>query len=310
MRLLLQFPEGLKQKALEYAKSYEAEGHEVFLSASPCYGACDICIDEARWIRADRIVHFGHNRFVARGFEIPVEYVEYRIDIEIEKLAALLPHLKNFSTIAIATTVQHVHQLEAMKSFFEKHGKRVLIGKGSRAPVAGQVLGCDAGAIKSVEKNAEAIVFVGNGRFHALAIDVEKDKPIFVFDPAGQESGKESGKGAIVIDISKEVEKLRKRRKGAIAKALSCRCFGILLSTKPGQFNPVQAEWAKKELRSRGLEAEILLANCLDPMALNNFVVFDCYVTTACPRMADDTEAFGKPVLSLDMLRELFLLMG
>ena len=63
MRVLLQFPEGLKQKALEYAVKIEKGGDEVFISASPTFGACDLAIDEARSIKADKLIHFGHGEF-------------------------------------------------------------------------------------------------------------------------------------------------------------------------------------------------------------------------------------------------------
>lgn len=293
MRILMQFPEGLKQKALELAKEYESDGHEVFLSASPCYGACDLALDEARWIDAEKIVHFGHNAFITDNLPIEVEYVPYSVDVKISKLEVLLPHIEGFSNIALGTTVQHVHQFGEMKAFLQSHGKKVFAEEGERAMERGQVLGCDASAIGKVSSKVEAIVFIGDGAFHALAIDMEK--PVFVLNPySGQ-----------VRELSKEIEKLRKKRKGAIAKALTCRRFGILLSTKPGQFNPVKARWAKEELGSRGYEASILVANEFDPMSLGNFMGFDCYVNTACPRIADDQERFGKPVLNTGMLREL-----
>ncbi|MDD5340578.1 MAG: diphthamide biosynthesis enzyme Dph2 [Candidatus ainarchaeum sp.] len=297
MRILLQFPEGLKQKALELSRKYESEGHEVFLSASACYGACDIAIDEARWLKADKIIHFGHNRFVKTDLGVPVEYVEYGIDIDVNELAAVLPHIKQYRSIALATTVQHIHQLGEMRAFFEKNGKKVFTAKGERADKEGQVLGCDAGAVTKVAKDVDAVVFVGNGLFHPLAIEV--GKPVFFYDTSAKK----------VQDVSAEAERLRKRRKGAIAKALTCRRFGILVSTKPGQFNLAQAEWAKKELRKRGLEAAILAANELEPLSVNNFMVFDAYVTTACPRMADDSEEWGRPLLTVTMLKELFAIM-
>lgn len=294
MRILLQFPEGLKQKAMELAAKYEKEGHEVFLSASPCYGACDLALDEARWIEADKIVHVGHSRFVHNEPGIPVEYIPYYVDIEIDALEAVLPHIKSCKNIALATTVQHIHQFEQMKSFFERNGKKVFAEQGERAMERGQVLGCDAGAIKKVEDKVDAVVFVGSGVFHPLAIDVKK--PVFVFNPYAKK----------VTEISAERERLRKLRKGAITKAFSCRKFAVLLSTKPGQFNLPQALWAKKELKKRGYGCMILVANEFDPMAIGNFMAFDCLVNTACPRIADDQEKFGKPILNIAMLKELF----
>jgi 2-(3-amino-3-carboxypropyl)histidine synthase len=295
MRILLQFPEGLKQKALEIAKKYESEGHTVFLSASACYGACDISLDEARWIKADKIIHFGHSRFVKADLPIPVEYVEYFVDIDVEGLAAALPFLEGKEKIAIGTTIQHIKQLKAMKEYLEKHGKKVLIGNGAMASEPGQVLGCDALALSSVAGKADAILFVGNGMFHALAIAPQEGVPIIVYDPYSKKAR----------DIRAEIKKLRKRRQGAILKALECKRFGIMVSTKAGQFNLGVAEKAKKDLEKLGLEAEILVSNELEPLAVNNFLVFDCYVNTACPRMADDTEEFGKPVLNYEMLREM-----
>jgi 2-(3-amino-3-carboxypropyl)histidine synthase len=297
MRIIIQFPEGLKQKAVQISKEYEGQGHQVFLSASACYGACDLALDEARWIKADKIVHFGHNRFVRNDVGIQVEYVDYKIDVDIGRLEVILPHIKESKSIALATTVQHIHQLDEMKSFFEKHGKKVHIGKGERAEKPGQILGCDGGAVKKVERDSDAIVFIGSGLFHPLALDVAK--PAYVFNPVDSS----------VKDIRPEVERLRKKRRGAIAKALSCKSFGILLCTKPGQFSLAGAEWARKELEKRGLGCAILVANELEPMTLNNFMTFDCFINTACPRMADDTEEFGKPILNVDMLNELFALL-
>jgi 2-(3-amino-3-carboxypropyl)histidine synthase len=294
MRILLQFPEGLKQKAMELAKKYESEGHEVFLSASPCYGACDLALDEARWIKADKIVHVGHSRFVHNEMDIPVEYIPYYVDIEIDSLDTVLPYIKQYKNIALATTVQHIHQFEDMKSFFERNGKKVFAEQGERAMERGQVLGCDAGAIKKVEDKVDAVVFVGSGVFHPLAIDVKK--PVFVFNPYGKK----------VTDISADRDRLKKLRKGAITKAFSCKKFAVLLSTKPGQFNLPQALWARKELKKRGYDCVILVANEFDPMAIGNFMAFDCLINTACPRIADDQEKFGKPLLNIAMLKELF----
>ncbi|MBN1169460.1 diphthamide biosynthesis enzyme Dph2 [Candidatus Micrarchaeota archaeon] len=287
MRILLQFPEGLKQKGPELAKEYEKEGHEVFLSASACYGACDLCLDEARWLEADRIVHFGHNKFINTKLPIPVEYVPYHFSIKIEKLEKLLPEIANYKTISLGTTVQHVHQFEEMKEFFEKNGKTVLAKQGART--MGQILGCDA---TTIDNSADAIVFVGSGRFHPLAIDSEK--PVFAYNPYEDR----------VRNLNEDIETLKKRRKGAIAKALTCKKFGILVSTKPGQFGIAQAKWAKQELDKRGIENAILVANELEPMSIKNFMVFDCLVNTACPRIADDQEEFEMPVLNISMLKE------
>jgi len=292
MRILLQFPEGLKRQALSYAQGLEKQGNEVFLSASPCYGACDLALEEAKAISADKIIHFGHARFINKKLPIEVEYVEYHIDVDLERFKDAASRI-NAKSVVLATTIQHIHQLEGMKKILEDSGKKVFIGKGALAEYPGQVLGCDGGAVSQFADKSDAIIFVGDGNFHALAIDT--DKPIFVIHPKSGESRQ----------INKEIEKQKKRRKGAILKAIDAKVFGIVVSTKPGQFNPGFADKAKKELEMLGKKAEILVCGEISALALNNFISFDCYIISACPRMADDSEMFGKPLLNIGMFVEL-----
>jgi len=295
MKILLQFPEGLKKYALEYAKEYEKKGHKVFISSAPCYGACDLALEEAKAIKADKIIHFGHAPFIRKKLPVKVEYVEFHIDVNLKNLRKAISKLK-FKKIVLATTVQHVHQLKEMKKIFEKAGKKVFIGRGTLAKHPGQVLGCDEGAVLSVYEKADAVIFVGDGLFHPLAVKV--DKPVFVIHP-------KSGK---VRSINKEIELLKKRRKGLLTRALYAKTFGILLSTKPGQFNQKLAEEIKKKLEKKGKKAEILIANSFDPFSLENFELFDCYITTACPRISDDYEVFRKPVLDMELFKDFILL--
>ncbi|MBU0590993.1 diphthamide biosynthesis enzyme Dph2 [Candidatus Micrarchaeota archaeon] len=296
MRLLLQFPEGLKKKAFEMKNQYEKEGHDVFISVSPCYGACDLAFDEARHIKADKLIHFGHNRFVNTDSDIVVEYIPYHIDIDIKSLEKVLKDIKDYKNIALVTTIQHTHQFEGIRSFFEKNGKQVFAEPGEHAIERGQVLGCDTSGLRKIIDKVEAVVFIGDGIFHPLAIDFEK--PVFVFNPYSK----------IVKNLSADIETLKKRKKGAIAKALTCKKFGIMLSTKIGQTNIKAAEWAKKELEKRGFECITLVANEMDPMAINNLMDIECLVNTACPRISDDQEKFGKPILNIGVLKELFLI--
>ncbi len=306
MRILLQFPEGLKQKALEYAETYRKEGHEIFVSGAACYGACDLALDEARAIHAEKIIHFGHSEFKFARTErdavqsdapflkekppVEVEYIEYHIDADLEKLKKAIEQVKE-EKIALGTTVQHIHQFGKMKEIFRSSGKTIYTGKGNFAYHEGQVLGCDHIAVTQFG-DAGAIVIIGDGLFHAIGADTEK--PVYVVHP-------QSGN---VRNIADEIEKLKKRRKGSIAKAIECEKFAVLLSTKPGQFRPEVADKMKKELESIGKKVIVITANELSPSSLANFN-FDCYVNTACPRIADDTEVFEKPLLNPDMVMEM-----
>ena len=95
MRILLQFPQGLKQYAIAEAKKYEKDGHEVFLSSAPCWGACDLALDEAKKINADKLIHYGHCKYhEVKDFD--VEYKLYPIDINLAILKSSLNKIKQY----------------------------------------------------------------------------------------------------------------------------------------------------------------------------------------------------------------------
>lgn len=288
----MQFPDGLKKYALQYVHKLQADGHEVFLCACPCYGACDLAVNEAQAIHADELVHFGHAKFpIASPITIPVEYIVWKIDVDLENLKLTIPELSKYKRLALATNISHIHQLLAIKEFFKSNGIETLTKKGVLPVYEGQILGCDAFAIKIPE--AEAILYIGDGMFHALTI--EETKPVYIFNPLTKE----------FRQINDIIERLKKKRAGAIAAALSAKVFGILVSIKPGQFHLEVAKWAKRELEKIGKTAEIIVANEFNPYSIANFSVFEAYINTACPRIIDDIDLFGKPILNPDMLEEM-----
>ena len=48
---------------------------------------------------------------------------------------------------------------------------------------------------------------------------------------------------------------------------------------------------------------------CPGPFLLANFLKFDAYINTACPRIVDDREAYGKPVVNIADIRRLLEIM-
>lgn len=60
----LQFPEGLKTKAVSVAREIEKKtGCTTVIFADPCYGACDTKELEAEKLGVDLIFQFGHDKF-------------------------------------------------------------------------------------------------------------------------------------------------------------------------------------------------------------------------------------------------------
>ncbi|MGC8547631.1 MAG: diphthamide biosynthesis enzyme Dph2 [Candidatus Micrarchaeia archaeon] len=292
MKILLQFPEGLKQYALEYAKKLESEGNEVYVSAEPSFGACDLAIDEAKQIGAEKLVHFGHAEF--KHVDFNVEYVEYQINASLDLLPGSLNVLKQYRRICLLTTIQHVQQLQEIKAFYERNGKEVVLNKPNGfAKHEGQILGCDVGNVPLLDRQVDAFVYFGGGLFHPSGALLQTTKPFFVIDPF-------QGKIERIDYLRKEEEHKKKAR---IARAAEANRFGILVSTKIGQYNLALAKLLKSKIESEGMQAIILLANTFDFDSLNNMLEIEAFVNTACPRLVtEDQERLRKPLISPDEL--------
>jgi len=306
MRFLLQFPEGLKQEALEHAARLSLQGHEVFLSAAACYGACDLALDEARHIKARKLIHFGHAEFSRMHVPgLKIEYVPYYAELDwkatsamLEKAAHLL-HAAKAKNLSLVFPVQHLNNAERVREHLKEAGFSVATGKGgTHTRAAGQVLGCDGTAAYSGAAHAaDAVVYFGGGKFHPTGIP--EGKMVLCADPHLMDA----------YWITDEIARQQKRKNGALLSASQARTFGILLSTKPGQMNLAGAQLAKKLLEKKGSRAEILVANEFSPLALANFLKFGAYINTACPRISDDREAYGKPVVNIADIKRLLELM-
>ena len=294
MRILIQFPEGLKQKALEYAESLEKEGNEVFISASPNFGACDLALDEARNLKVDKLIHYGHAEFNKVDFN--VEYVPYEIDAPLDLLPKSLEYLKDFNRISVVTTVQHLHQLDSIKEFYEKNGKEVFIGRPyGFAKHPGQILGCDIGSAASVDSKVDAHVYFGGGIFHPLGALLNTKKPFLVIEPFDNK----------IEFIDSLRDTYQRRSKGKVLASLDAKSIAILVTTKNGQHNLKLAEILKKKIESEGIKSAILVSNTFDFDSINNMMEFDAFVNTACPRIAiDDIDRLRKPLLSANELMQ------
>ena len=294
MRILLQFPEGLKQKALEHAKKLEKDGNEVFISASPTFGACDLALDEARDLKAEKLVHFGHAEFHHVDFN--VEYIGYGIDAPLNLLPESLDRLREYVRIGIITTIQHIHQLEAVKKFYEDNGKKVIVGKPyGFAKMQGQILGCDIGSAATIDSKVDAFVYFGGGIFHPLGAVLATTKPFFVIEPFQ----------GVIERFDSYRELYGKKRRAKILGSVDAKRIGILLTTKNGQHNMALATILKKRIEKAGMSAGILVANTFDFDSLNNMMEFDAFVNTACPRISiDDIDRTRKPLLSANELME------
>ncbi len=299
MKVLLQFPEGLKTKALELAREYEKRGDIVIISADACWGACDIKDDLARALGCDKLVHIGHTQFIKSDF--PIEYVELRADVDEERMRKILDlgwkEIEKFENFGLLTSVQYLDYLEPLKKLLEKKGKKVFISASTdpqKIMHTGQTLGCDVAAANNIYNLVDCFLFVGSGKFHPLGADLKQNKPVFAIDLT-------QGK---FVDLEPLKQKFLKQKFAAIGLARHAKKFGILLSSKKGQLALEFAEAIKKKINSAGKEAFIIV---LDEISENKLMGLDvdCWINTACPRIAvEDRTNFSKPLIGADEVGE------
>jgi 2-(3-amino-3-carboxypropyl)histidine synthase len=294
-RILIQLPEGFKNKGPRLAFIAEETGAMAIISADPCYGACDLSLNAAKSLGVDLIIHYGHTEMlesVKKG--VPVIYIDARANIEIGAVVKkAVDKLQPWKSIGLATTVQHVHVLKKAKKILTEAGKTVYIGSEGSNKYPGQVLGCNYSNAKSISYMVEAFLFIGGGRFHALGLFLATMKPIVIADPFEDRA----------YSIDTEAQRMIRKRLASIDGAKRAQNFGVIIGLKPGQCEIENAVKVKKALTRKGKKAVLLALHEVTSFALQKFPTLDAFINTACPRIAlDDLISFTKPILNLNEL--------
>ncbi|MDT7859066.1 MAG: diphthamide biosynthesis enzyme Dph2 [Candidatus Aenigmarchaeota archaeon] len=279
-RILIQLPEGLKNKSLEISDLLEKEGLEPIISLENTYGACDLRDDEALRLKCDAILHLGHNDF---GFEwlkskIPVFYVEwFSGKIGEEGLEKIERALKDFENIGVVYSIQYKKAFENIVEFLKKIGKKVFVGG------SGQTIGCNFSSAISIEKYVNVFLVVSSGKFHAIGVALNVKKPVFVFDVETNDVQK--------IDVNKYL-KIKAWNKKIFEDSKN---VGLLLSWKKGQIKDF--ELVKKKIQSLGKRVYVLAFDELNESLLEGLNI-DCLINLSCPRISvDDLERYRIPII-------------
>ena len=119
----------------------------------------------------------------------------------------------------------------------------------------------------------DSFLFIGSGDFHPLELALRTGKEVYVANPYNN----------TITRISKEeVEKKKKEIKGKYIRFLNAKKVGILVSTKPGQYNIKKAMDLRKKIKK---ETYIFVFETLKENELENYPDIDIFINTACPRI-------------------------
>ena len=208
-----------------------------------------------------------------RAVFIPTQYTG-KVDFSRIELGKLPKKL------GIVTTAQFQNKTKEIIQYLENNGKEVFIDK-LKQRHEGQLLGCDQGAAIKIQDNVDAFLYIGSGDFHPLGVAMNTNKEVFLFNPVTSVFSK--------FD-KKEIDNYKKTKKIKYAGFLHAQNIGIMVSVKPGQYSYKRAKEIKDDLEKKGKNAFIFVFDTLDAMEMNNFPFIDFWISTACPRIADDRD--------------------
>lgn len=300
-RVILQIPEGLKTHLKKFVEFLESKTNaNIIISADPCFGACDIICSDFKDLGVDFVVQIGHTEIpFIKDLPIPTIFLNAKADIDISKILGKVIDFLDGRKIGLTTTAQHIDILEKTSRILIDNDYEIVIGKGdNRIALKGQILGCNFSSAVSIADKVDSFLFIGSGNFHPLGLLLSTNKPVIAIDPYTLEIRK------------KELNDLRdmiiRQRYGAIARSKNAKNFGILVGIKKGQQRIELAYKLKEKIESKQKKSYIFTVSHFLPVYLESFKDIDCFVSTACPRIAiDDYMQYKIPIITpfeLDIL--------
>jgi 2-(3-amino-3-carboxypropyl)histidine synthase len=291
--IALQLPEGLRTHALSLITRIEQQtSSTVLVCADPCYGACDLSSGRLHSLNVDLVIHLGHTEIPHLPNTIPTIYIN-AVSLRDPKavIAKAIPSLIG-PRIGLVTTAQHLDSLPIAEAALRAEQFVPIIGKGGpRIASKGQILGCDFSSATTIQDQVDSFLYIGSGTFHPVGLALATRKPVITADPYTGEVQRE--------ELKTLKDSLLRQRYAAIATAQKATRYGIIIGLKAGQQRLVFAKRLRSQLQTKGKTAILLLLDQCTPLVLQSFSEMDCFVSTACPRIAiDDAAMYPRPVLT------------
>lgn len=286
-RIGIKMPEGLQPYALEILNFLKKNGINAILLMESCYGACDFT--ERKDL--DRIICIGEAEmpYLRKIYNPPVSFIEAVYEFSEDFMEEVIPFLKG-KRIGMASITPFIHKMDECKKYLEKKNYEIFIGeRGRRTVYNGQILGCDLSSAMSIVSKVDEFLFVGDGFFHPIGLHIATGKHVVVANPLE--------KRIYDREVGERAKKIIKRRYALMAAAMEAENFGVIVTRKIGQHRFLLAKKLKKMVEEKGKKAFFVFMDDVNESI--NYLDFDCYISTACPRIAMDDEArYSKPVLT------------
>jgi len=201
---------------------------------------------------------------------------------------------KKIKNLGLYASVQFCNNLANVKMQLKELDINIISSQPKRTGVQHQLLGCD-NYHDSLNLDAEwlaqidAFLYIGDGKFHPLALAYGQEKEIICNDPIGKQFS---------VMTKKDIEQIKKKQKGAFLKFLSSKNVGVIVTIKPGQEQFKTGLLLEKKYPDK--KFYYFVDNTISFDQLENFPFIEVWVNTACPRIGlDDQEQFRSGVINL-----------
>nr|MBE5724758.1 putative diphthamide biosynthesis protein 1 [Cucujiformia] len=240
-------------------------------------GAC--CVDDltAKSLGVDLLVHYGHSCLVPidqmQGLKVLYIFVDIKID-PLHFIETIIFNFPEHTKLGMVSTVQFLSTLHAVSIELEIMGYEVVLPQ-SKPLSAGEILGCTAPVLSDID----AIIYLGDGRFHLEAIMIANPKiQAYRYDPYEKEFSREYY----------EYEKMNSIRQELVIESSKGEKFGLILGTlgRQGNINVVHRLIESLEIKNK--KVVVILLSEIFPKKLDLFFQLDAFVQTACPRLSID----------------------
>nr|NVI70958.1 putative diphthamide biosynthesis protein 1 [Cucujiformia] len=230
----------------------------------------------AKALEVDLLVHYGHSCLIPVD-QTTVKVLYVFVDIKIDPLHFVETIKLNFllsTKLGLVSTIQFLSTLQAISCELKLLGYEVSIPQ-SKPLSPGEILGCTAPVIKC----CDAVVYLGDGRFHLEAIMIANPKiRAYKYDPYEKEFTVEHY----------DHQEMNTVRKQCIEESKLAKTFGVIMGTLGRQGNPNVVEHLRKRLEESGKKVVVVLLSELYPKKLELFSDVDAFVQIACPRLSID----------------------
>nr|MBE5724775.1 putative diphthamide biosynthesis protein 1 [Cucujiformia] len=231
----------------------------------------------AKSLGVDLIVHYGHSCLVPIDQTKGVNVLYIFVDISIDPLHFLETIKQNFtagSKLSLVSTIQFLATLHNIANQLKEIGYDITLPQ-SKPLSAGEILGCTAPVLRCTD----AIIYLGDGRFHLEATMIANPKTkAYRYDPYEKSFTREYY----------DFDTMNSIRKKSVDESRSSSKFGVIMGTLGRQGNPKVVEHLRKRLEDLNKKSVVILLSEVFPRKLELFPQLDSFVQIACPRLSID----------------------